>query len=198
MRRPTDRVFHCGHPSTSRGPRRHPSRAIGAREPPLLPVPVNNSICLHRLNLPHHLRRRSGRSRLRCHQRSITRPRLSRWVGSSGCHTGGRGDASISSSFSLRPSSPGTGGAGSWSVIRAAGSGDLRPVPPTGLLDRELERGRLAAVRGGGQFGAVAARAEQGRDAGVHGSSDWESIGRSRWAVQSSLASNKRIRDPLG
>ena len=54
-------------------------------------------------------------------------------------------------------------------VTRAAGGSDLHPVPPAGILDRELERGRLAAVRGGWQFGAVVARAEQGRDAGVHG-----------------------------
>ena len=33
-------------------------------------------------------------------------------------------------------------------------------------FDRELERGRLAAVRGGAQFGAVAAREEESRDAG--------------------------------
>ena len=47
-------------------------------------------------------------------------------------------------------------------VARAAGGGDLRPVPATGVLDRELERGRLAALRRGGQLGAVAARTEQG------------------------------------
>jgi retron-type reverse transcriptase len=33
VRRPSERVFHRGDPSTSRGTRRHPSRAIGTREP---------------------------------------------------------------------------------------------------------------------------------------------------------------------
>ena len=40
------------------------------------------------------------------------------------------------------------------------------PVPAAGLLDRGLGRGRLAGLRGGGELGAVAARAEQGASPG--------------------------------
>ena len=46
--------------------------------------------------------------------------------------------------------------------LAPARRGDLRAVPAAGVLDREPERGRLAALRGGGELGAVAARAEQG------------------------------------
>ena len=46
-----------------------------------------------------------------------------------------------------------------------ASRGDLHPVSAAGVFDRELERRRLAALRGGCQFGAVAARIEQGADA---------------------------------
>ena len=47
-------------------------------------------------------------------------------------------------------------------VARAAGGGRLRAVPAARVLDRAARRGRLAALRGGGELGAVAARAEQG------------------------------------
>ena len=39
------------------------------------------------------------------------------------------------------------------------------PVSAAGVFDRGLERGRLAALRGGRKFGAVAARVGQGHDA---------------------------------
>ena len=46
--------------------------------------------------------------------------------------------------------------------LAAAGGGDLRAVPAAGVFDREPELRRLAALRGGGELGAVAARIEQG------------------------------------
>ena len=49
--------------------------------------------------------------------------------------------------------------------LAAAGRGDLRAVSPAGVFDREPERRRLAALCRGGEFGAVAARAEQARHA---------------------------------
>ena len=52
---------------------------------------------------------------------------------------------------------------GSGSVVaRAAGRGDLPTVSAAGVFDREPEPGRLAALCGGGELGAVAARTEQG------------------------------------
>ena len=55
---------------------------------------------------------------------------------------------------------------GSGSVVaRAAGGGDLHTVSAAGIFDREPELQRLAALRGGGEFGAVAARIEQNRQA---------------------------------
>jgi hypothetical protein len=42
-----------------------------------------------------------------------------------------------------------------------AGGRELRAVPPSGVFDGEPERRRLAALRGGRQFGAVAPRADQ-------------------------------------
>jgi hypothetical protein len=51
-------------------------------------------------------------------------------------------------------------GSGS-AVAAAAGGGDLPAVSAAGVFDRGLERGRLAALRGGSEFGAVAARVEQ-------------------------------------
>ena len=47
-------------------------------------------------------------------------------------------------------------------VARAARGGDLHTVSAASVFDRELELGRLAALRGGGKLGAVAARIEQG------------------------------------
>ena len=48
-------------------------------------------------------------------------------------------------------------------VALVASGGDLHTVSATSVFDRELELRRLAALRGGGKFGAVAARIEQGR-----------------------------------
>ena len=69
-------------------------------------------------------------------------------------------------------------------VARAPGGGDLRAVSAAGIFDRELEPGRLAALRGGGQFGAVAARIEQGgytrdqpQDECWRNLSQWEKFG---------------------
>src|SRR5512144_3060597 len=54
---------------------------------------------------------------------------------------------------------------GGGGVAPVAGSGDLRPVPAAGLLDGRAELRRLALLRGGGELGAVARRAEQDGDA---------------------------------
>ena len=52
---------------------------------------------------------------------------------------------------------------GSGSVVALAANGsDLHTILATSLFDGELELRRLAAVCGGGKFGAVAARVEQG------------------------------------
>ena len=52
---------------------------------------------------------------------------------------------------------------GSGSVVAlVASGGDLRAVSAAGVFDREPELRRLAALCGGGKFGAVAARVEQG------------------------------------
>ena len=72
----------------------------------------------------------------------------------------------------FRASSPTVAVGGRPAVARAAGGGDLRAVSSAGLFDRESERRRLAALRGGRELGAVAAGAQQSRDAGVHGVSD--------------------------
>ena len=53
-------------------------------------------------------------------------------------------------------------------VARATRGGDLHTVSATGVLGRGAGRGRLAALRNGGEFGTVAARTEQGRHAGEH------------------------------
>jgi len=45
-----------------------------------------------------------------------------------------------------------------------ARGGDLHSVSATSVFDRELDPRRLAALHGGGEFGAVAARIEQGGD----------------------------------
>ena len=57
--------------------------------------------------------------------------------------------------------------------LAAAGRCDLRAVPAAGVLDREPERRRLAALRGGGELGAVAARTEQGRCTCQRETSNW-------------------------
>src|SRR5690606_25016715 len=54
-----------------------------------------------------------------------------------------------------------------WTVPRSASRRDLPAVSAGGVFDRTLERGRLAALRGGRELRALAARAEQGRHAGV-------------------------------
>jgi hypothetical protein len=46
-------------------------------------------------------------------------------------------------------------------VARATPGGDLHTVSARSVFDRELELGRLAALRGGGKLGPVAARIEQ-------------------------------------